>query len=797
MRDEIIILGAAGGVSNGHENTSIKINNKIIIDAGNIIRALEDEINEIEHIFVSHTHIDHINDIPYLIDNLYEKREKSFKIYASKESITNMREHMFNDILWRDYEKINLINQNKKILEFIQIDYGQSTIIDDITIKTIQNNHTKGSCSFIITKNNKSILFTSDTYICETIYNEINNNETISTLIIECSYPTRLEKIAQIHKHLTPKLLKQIINKINRDNIKIFINHVKPKYLFEIESDIIKEDLNLNGGKILDSFDSIPYDNKENSINKKVENKRDFNQLLDIGHSLTSEKNIDALMEKILIGAINFSNADAGTLYLMNEEETHLSFKVVRTNSLNIKMGGTQGEITWPKIPLYNEKKQKNKKMVAAICAIDNRLINIHDVYTDMAFDFEGAKDFDKRTGYRTSSMLVVPMVDHEDNVIGVLQLLNKQNANAQSILFTLKDEKLIKSMSSQAAIAITNIRLIEGLEILFDSFIKSIAAAIDEKSTYTGGHIQRVAEISNMIIEAINEDDGIYKDKFYSNDQKKEIRIAAWMHDIGKISTPEYVVDKSKKLETIFNRIDLVEARFEISKLQKENSLLKEIICNECEEKSHAIKYKIDEFKRRLNENFDFIKRSNTGSEFMRDEDVLKIEEIAKETIHINDKKVDLISANEVYNLSIKKGTLTSEERDIINKHSLVSIQMLDALPYPKKFKNIPKIAGAHHEKICGGGYPYGLKGEEINFEARILALADIFEALTAHDRPYKEANSLNQAMRILSFMVKDGHLDKDIIKFFVDKKLHLQYAHKNLKTSQIDEVTVDFDAL
>ncbi len=459
-------------------------------------------------------------------------------------------------------------------------------------------------------------------------------------------------------------------------------------------------------------------------------------------------------------------------------------------------MGGTQDKITWPKLPLYIDNKP-NKEMVAALCALENKLINIKDVYTQEGFNFEGTKNFDKNTGYKTQSMLVVPMVNHEGDVIGVLQLLNKQDEQHNTIEFTAEDEKLILSMGSQAAISISNRELIDDLENLLNSFIKSIATAIDEKSPYTGGHIGRVAEIAEMFVDAINEDETLYKDKFYNDDEKKEIKTAAWMHDIGKITTPEYVVDKARKLQTIHDRINEVEVRFELLKKEKELNFFKAMsLCNN-RESQVALEEQFQEEINQLNEDFEFIVVCNTGGEFMEDAKIQRIEEIAQKTVTLNGKSHPLLTPNEIYNLSIRKGTLTQEERLVINNHSLISIKMLESLPFPKKLKEVPRIAGGHHEKICGGGYPFNLKGDEISFEARILAIADIFEALTAHDRPYKDANSLNQSMKILSFMAKDNELDKDLIKFFVKKGLHLKYAHKYLKPSQMDEIKVDFDNL
>lgn len=518
-------------------------------------------------------------------------------------------------------------------------------------------------------------------------------------------------------------------------------------------------------------------------------------QLINIGFSLTSNTNFEEIIEGILLGAKNISNADGGTLYMMNEDETHLEFTVVQTDSLNIKMGGTEGKITWPPLSLKKEDGSLNKEQVAALCAIEKELINIPDVYEAEGFNFEGTKKFDAGTGYRTKSMLVVPMTNHEGDVIGVLQLLNKHDIHGETIDFTQDDEKLILSMSSQAAVTISNNRLLKDLEKLLAAIIQSIAGAINEKSKYTGGHINRVAEISEMIAKAINEDNTVYKDIHYTPNEIEAISIAAWLHDIGKIVTPEFVVDKARKLETIYDRINEVKAKFEVVKRDLEIDYLKALQNTQDKEKLTAeYQSKILELENDLN----FIIDSNTGGEFMADEKIEKIKKIANKTITINNEEINLLSENEVYNLCIRKGTLTSEERDVINNHVTVSYKMLEKLPFPKKLKRVPVIAASHHKKVGGGGYgDPRIMDLPMTLEDKILAVADVFEALTASDRPYKKPNSLNQSMRILSFMIKDKELDRDLVKFFVDKGLHMEYAQDNLMESQMDEITVNFDEL
>lgn len=796
MENSIKILGANGSKGVNRNSTCIQIDKNILIDAGNILSGLKENAKEIDHIFITHSHLDHICEIPFLIDTYFSHREKPLTLYGLKETLEHLQKYIFNWQIWPDFSEIELIHKKFNAIKFQEISINETISFETCTLKAVKNNHTSSSCGYVITKGENALLFSSDTFICPSLFDEINHNLLIKSAIFDISFPSSFEKLANDSKHFTAKIFKEELQQLQRNDVRIYINHIKPSFYETVEKEILDANILLNDGSILRDGDIITLDNSKAVVNEEDKNKKEIQDLIEIGYSLTSEKDFDILMEKILVVAKNFTDADGGTLYLVDSNEKSLAFTVVQTDSLNIKMGGTQDKITWPKLPLFIDGKPNNQ-MVAALCALENKLINIQDVYCESGFNFEGTKNFDKNTGYRTQSMLVVPMVNHEGDVIGVLQLLNKKDSKNQTIAFSKEDEKLILSMASQAAISISNRELIDDLENLLNSFIKSIATAIDEKSPYTGGHIGRVAEIAEMFVDAINEDDTLYKELFYNEDQKKEIKTAAWMHDIGKITTPEYVVDKARKLQTIHDRISEVELRFELLKKEKEMAFLKACITLKDATQKEILQQTLNEEINQLNDDFEFIKMCNTGGEFMGDDKIQRIENIGKQMVNIGNDHRTLLSENEIYNLSIRKGTLTNEERKVINNHALISIKMLESLPFPKKLKEVPRIAGGHHEKIGGGGYPFNLKGDEISFEARILAIADIFEALTAHDRPYKDANSLNQSMKILSFMAKDNELDKDLIKFFVEKNLHLAYANKYLQPSQMDEITVSFENL
>lgn len=524
-------------------------------------------------------------------------------------------------------------------------------------------------------------------------------------------------------------------------------------------------------------------------------NKQDnhINKMNMIGTALSAENNLDKLLEMILKHAKDYSNADGGTLYLTSKDENSLNFSVVETTSLDIAMGGTMGEITWPPVPLYHEDGSKNLEMVAATCALEGKIINIDDVYETKEFNFEGTKAFDKGTGFRSKSMLVIPMKNYEDEVIGVCQLINRIDPKTNEVTpFHKKDLQNLSALASQAAVAITNAQLIQDLRLLLESFIKSIASAIDAKSPYTGGHVNKVAEITMIIVNALNEvKDGKYKDVVYDHNQLNELRISALMHDIGKITTPEYVVDKSTKLETIYDRIEIVKTRYEILKRDAKIEYLEKmhaVDMGKNSEDKEQIEKKYQDKIDRYDHDYAFLQQSNIGGEFMSDDKIERLNAIAKQCYIANNENCYILDEDELKNLSIRKGTLTEEERQVINNHAQVSLDMLNALPFPKKLRRIPEIAGGHHEKLNGQGYPQGLTADQLSLESRVLALADIFEALTASDRPYKDAKKLSEATKIINFMVKDGELDSDLVEFFYDQKLHVKYAKSSLKPEQLD---------
>jgi HD-GYP domain-containing protein (c-di-GMP phosphodiesterase class II) len=507
-------------------------------------------------------------------------------------------------------------------------------------------------------------------------------------------------------------------------------------------------------------------------------------QLNDIGTSLSAERDINRLLETILSAAKAIMGADGGTLYRVTEENT-LRFEIVRTTSLKYYLGGTTGNpVPFYPVPLYKDGKP-NHANISAYAALTGRTVNIADAYVEQGFDFSGTRNFDKKTGYRSKAFLTVPMKNHDNEIIGVLQLINPRNDETGEIVtFSAADQRLAESLASQAAVALTNRLLINQLEELFESFIGMINTAIDEKSPYTGGHCQRVPVLTMMLAEAAAATTQGALADFAMNDRDRyELKLAGLLHDCGKVTTPVHVVDKSTKLETIVDRIQVIDTRFEVLKRDAEIEMLRD--------GSPAARERFAERVRELDADRVFLRNANIGVEHMSESDVARVKRIgAYRWKDVSGRDAPFLTEEEVENLTIRSGTLTAEERKIINHHIVATIKMLEALPWPKHLRKVPEYAGGHHERMDGKGYPRGLTREQMSIPARVMGIADIFEALTAKDRPYKRGKTLTESLQILGRFKQNGHVDPDLFDVFVRDKVYLRYAEAYLDPDQIDEV-------
>jgi len=509
------------------------------------------------------------------------------------------------------------------------------------------------------------------------------------------------------------------------------------------------------------------------------ESEEGYKAFSEVGLALSTERNIYKLMELILDESRRLTGADGGTLYLYDSEKELLNFVILHNETMNSRLGGSSSNpITLPPVPMYREG-EPNHANVCSYGALTGEVVNIPDVYEAEGFDFRGMRAYDAGNHYHSQSMLVIPMKNMEDDLIGVIQLINARTHDLSRVIpFSPIKETLIVSLASQAAVALTNVQLNKDLENLFNAFIKSIAKAIDEKSAYTGGHIKRVVILTMMFADEINKaGSGVFEEVRFSDAEMEELRLAAWMHDIGKITTPESIMDKRSKLQSQRDGINSVENRYRLicQMIQPEGqALVSDGICD----------------REALEEELEFLKNCNRSGEFLSDDRLERLRTIRDKRYTFEGESLPYLTDEEFLNLSIRKGTLNEEERKIIEHHAEMTRLILNELPFPKHLGNVGEYASMHHEKLDGSGYPRGLSADDLPLQARIIAVSDIFEALTAKDRPYREPMKLSKALKIMSFMVKDGHIDRDIFRLLIESGLVYRYAGSSLNHEQIDSV-------
>ncbi len=544
-------------------------------------------------------------------------------------------------------------------------------------------------------------------------------------------------------------------------------------------------------------YDGIVEDitEKKTAEEALIRNERWYRTLTHIGLSLSAEKDTKKLLQRIVIEARMLCNADAGTLYLLDKENQELKFEIVQNDSLQLKMGGVNGKtIDFPSVPLFVDG-EPNQAHVCSKVALSGQSFNLSDVYGSDGETYPGTKKYDVLSGYHTKSMLVLPLKNHENVIIGVLQLLNaKDQESGNIIVFAEEFEELIASLASQAAVALTNAQLIEDLNRLFYAFIRGIATAIDEKSPYTGGHINRVVKLSTMLAQQINQAQiGPYKDQHFSKEELEELRLSAWMHDVGKVTTPENIVNKSSKLEAIFDRANLIETRFALiaSAMVNSDMIAKLKLFKQKHEDLSAILHKdqmLSEGLKELHLDLEFIKSINNASQALTADQLARLKSIGKKEYTIDDQPHPYLTEDEIENLSIRYGNLSQEERRIVENHANMTLKILKQLFFPKRLAKVPEIAGGHHEKLDGSGYPQGLDAQDLPLQTRILAIVDIFEALTARDRPYREPMKLSEAVKIIHYMKENNKIDPDLYDLLMDSGVYYEYARHEMDPKQID---------
>ncbi|NYT61705.1 GAF domain-containing protein [Alcaligenaceae bacterium] len=502
-------------------------------------------------------------------------------------------------------------------------------------------------------------------------------------------------------------------------------------------------------------------------------------------------------MEMILSSARYITGADAGTLYMLAPDAKALQFAIIQNDTLKVHLGSTGADKNHATlVPLYHADGTPDDRTVAACSVLKKSTINIANAYDEQVFDFSGTRRFDTKTGYRSVSFLTVPLCNHDNEVIAALQLINKLDASKHPIPFDAADQDIVESLASQAAVALTNQQLITEMRVLFDSFTRVIGAAIDAKSPHTGAHCRRVPDATLMLARAASGANFPGLEGFVmSDDDMYELQTAAWLHDCGKVVTPHHIMEKSTKLETIIDRISSVSQRFDIlaRDLQQQKLTLQLHAARQGVEPDGQALARYDAELDQLADDQRFLEQANTGAEFMSDADIQRVQALSRHSwVNIHGETCYLLSNDEVLNLCVKKGTLNPEERQTMEDHMVHTLKMLEQLPFPRHLQRVTEYAVGHHERMDGKGYPRGLTREQLSIPARIMGIADVFEALTAHERPYKSPMSLSQALRIMGTMVENQHLDPDLFALFVKKRVYLTYAYKHLRPEQIDDVDI-----
>ena len=587
----------------------------------------------------------------------------------------------------------------------------------------------------------------------------------------------------------------------------------------------------------------------ENRTKELVAVQEKLEKLVEMGIGLTKEKNLNRFKEMILNGAKELTNADGGALLLRTDDD-RLSYELFSVDSLDLRFGGSSGrEIPYELLPLNDpDSGRPDYYNLLTHAVLTERTVNVTNIHESKDFDFTPILEFDRERGYRSHSYLAVPLKPSYGEVIGLLLLFNARvKGTGRVVAFSNEMAGFVEGLSSQAAVALVNQQLLKAQEDLLDSLIKLIASAIDAKSPYTGGHCERVAIVGEMLAQAACEaEEGTLADFDMDEAQWREFRVASWMHDCGKMTTPEYVVDKATKLETFYNRVHEIRTRFEVilrdyiiahqQKLLSDNGI------------ADTDQTELEEKITQLKDDFAFVAESNVGGEYMAPEKIERLKKIADmpwerhfddrlgisaeeqlrlEKVRVrplpakeklfSDKKEHLIprpggvvpydvealglqidipkylyNLGEVYNLSVPKGTLTPEERFKIQEHAILTIIMLKQLPFPKNLNQVVDIAGCHHETLVGTGYPRKVPVEEMSVKARILAVADVFEALTAADRPYKKGKTLSEALRIMSFMRNDQHIDPGLFDLLLTSGIFSDYGRRFLRKEQMDDIDI-----
>jgi len=699
-------------------------NQHIMIDCGSgINNAIEDlkDIDEL-HLFISHTHLDHISGVPTLL-SVFEN--KKLHIYGKTFDNISIKDSIYR-IMSKDLWPVRA--DTYKNVEFHDIE--NDIQIGNITVKNMDSYH-PGGCSLFRFNYGMNSIVTAFDFCHLNGYDEklVKFAKDCTTLIYDGTMSEQDLKEKPTWGHSTPEEGCKIASRIGCKNV--IITH------FGIFDDDTLTEWENNLHKL--------YPNC--SFARSGQSKDELKKMVEIGSLLASEKDTDTLLLKVVETCMDIANADGGTLYLLNKDQ--LDFKVLINKSKNTKFVRKDSPISMPSVKL-------DGKNASAASAREKKIINIEDCYTETRYDCSGSQEYDKLNGYRTKSILVIPLVDEFDDIVGVLQLINATNKQGEVVPFNKNNEEVLLAIANQASVSIVNNSYSQKINDLLYGFVKVMSVEIDERTPYNANHTRNMVKFADNFLTYEENTKGKYA---VDEKKKREILMSIWLHDIGKILTPLEIMNKDSRLGDMYNDIkNRFDRRELLLKLQFATKHISEREYKELEQ----------ERKNQL-ELIEFINRVG----FLSDDLKLKLNNLSIKTYKELDGSITpIITKEEYHELSIVKGTLTVEERAIMQDHVSKTQKILSQLNFPKYYDNIPMYAGNHHEFLNGSGYPNHLTEIDLPWPCRLITICDIFEALTAKDRPYKKQMSTEVAFKILNEMADAGQLDKAIIDEFEKSK-------------------------
>lgn len=704
----------------GEATTCIGIYNEstyLMVDCGSGASNALNDLKDIDtlHLFITDLHLDHISAFPILVHAFSNKVIHVYGKTRNGISIEDGLRKLMSKPMWPVTFGSNII--------FHEV--SDELNLNDINIKTMDSNHPGGCTLYRFIDKDNSIVCAFDFNHSDGYSDKlIKFIDKADIMIYDVMFSEDEYKDKPDWGHSTPNEGRRI-SKIC--GIKeLYITH------FGAYSDDV---LSYQEEELRKQFPSLRFA-------RSGRHKDKFKKVLEIGTSLTSSKDANTILENIMRGAMDITGADGGTLYLLDNDE--LKFKIMITKSKNFYRGLNGEEVNMPPVKL-------TIKNVCAAAVLEKKTINVIDVYHNDDYDFSGPRKYDELNGYRAKSVLVIPMANDHKEIIGVLQLLNATDEMGNVVSFEKEDVEIIEALTSQAAIIITNSNYSNQISELLFGFVKVISKGIDEITPYNANHTRNMVKYAEEFFNYQDSINGQYK---VNEEERKEILISIWLHDIGKLITPLEVMNKNSRLG---NKLNELKHRYE------KITLLIEL--DEARNNTNNDEYltKIEELNKALE---DIERLNNIG--YLNDDDINRINDI----YHMSYKDYRYLNDDEYKDMMIRRGTLSDEEREIMQRHVVMTSQMLEGLDFPRGFTNVPFYAGTHHEFLNGKGYPNHLTAEQIPWPARLITIIDIFEALTAKDRPYKKPMPAEKAFTILDDMVNAGQLDNYLLEAFKSSK-------------------------